>query len=245
MTSPQASLYAAMCAASAEMQSVAKSGRNDFHNYDYATEADITQAVRPILARHGLCWFPSVVDHTSEPLPNSKRGERLSTVTMEIVWCHSSGGTMTTRWVGQGMDAGDKGYYKAYTGAIKYALLKTFMIPTGDDPEQESAPAPPPAKPKREEREERERSTIRPQRPAAARAEVVSRVRDAIAGTDLQDKEKGVFQSLAEQMGMAGPRDISDEMWSSIKLQLPVSRSEAGHLLARMMKGEQVFGRGE
>lgn len=235
--SPQSALYAAMCAASAEMHAVAKSGRNDFHNYDYATEADITQAVRPILARHGLCWFPSVVEHTSEALPNSKRGERLSTVTMEIVWCHSSGGTMTTRWVGQGADAGDKGYYKAYTGAIKYALLKTFMIPTGDDPEQE-APTPPPVKPKREERES---STIRPQRPAAARAEVVSRVRGALAGTDLQDKEKEVFQHLAEQLGMAGPRDISEEMWSSIKLQLPVSRAEAGHLLARMMRGEQVF----
>jgi hypothetical protein len=37
--------------------------------------------------------------------------------------------------IGEGQDAGDKGPYKAMTGAQKYALMKTFMIPTGDDPE--------------------------------------------------------------------------------------------------------------
>src|SRR5699024_6730814 len=36
-----------------------------------------------------------------------------------------------------GQDAGDKAVYKAITGATKYALMKVFMIPTGDDPEQD------------------------------------------------------------------------------------------------------------
>jgi hypothetical protein len=39
---------------------------------------------------------------------------------------------------GEGQDAGDKGIYKAITGAQKYALMKAFMIPTGDDPEADS-----------------------------------------------------------------------------------------------------------
>ncbi len=30
---------------------------------------------------------------------------------------------------------GDKGTYKAITGATKYALMKTFLLETGDDPE--------------------------------------------------------------------------------------------------------------
>jgi hypothetical protein len=37
----------------------------------------------------------------------------------------------------EGADKSDKGSYKAMTGAVKYALLKTFLIPTGDDPEVE------------------------------------------------------------------------------------------------------------
>lgn len=143
---PQAQLYAAMARASSKIGSVSKSGRNDFHRYDYATEADIVREVRATLAEEGICWLPSVISATTEELPGSKRGERVTTVEIEIAWCHSGGGVHLTRWRGQGADASDKGYYKAYTGAIKYALLKTFLIPTGDDPEQDEprrAPAPP------------------------------------------------------------------------------------------------------
>ncbi len=38
---------------------------------------------------------------------------------------------------GEGRDRGDKAPYKALTGALKYALIQTFLIATGDDPEQE------------------------------------------------------------------------------------------------------------
>ena len=38
---------------------------------------------------------------------------------------------------GEGMDKGDKGIYKAQTGALKYYLSVTFMVATGDDPEQD------------------------------------------------------------------------------------------------------------
>ncbi len=36
---------------------------------------------------------------------------------------------------GDGADSGDKGVYKAITGAIKYIMTSTFLIPTNDDPE--------------------------------------------------------------------------------------------------------------
>ena len=38
---------------------------------------------------------------------------------------------------GEGRDGGDKAPYKALTGALKYALIQTFLIATGDDPEEE------------------------------------------------------------------------------------------------------------
>jgi len=37
--------------------------------------------------------------------------------------------------VGQGADKGDKGVYKAITGAKKYFIANLFLIPTDDDPE--------------------------------------------------------------------------------------------------------------
>ena len=40
---------------------------------------------------------------------------------------------------GEGADAGDKAPYKAMTGALKYALLQSFLLGTGDDPEDERA----------------------------------------------------------------------------------------------------------
>ncbi len=49
-----------------------------------------------------------------------------------------SGESHVSTAYGQGQDKGDKGVYKAATGAEKYFLLKTFLIATGDDAEKES-----------------------------------------------------------------------------------------------------------
>ena len=38
---------------------------------------------------------------------------------------------------GEGADTGDKAPYKAMTGALKYALLQSFLLASGDDPEDE------------------------------------------------------------------------------------------------------------
>src|SRR5574340_328981 len=46
--------------------------------------------------------------------------------------------------IGEGQDRGDKATYKAMTGATKYALLKLFLIPTGDDPEKDEDEQPTP-----------------------------------------------------------------------------------------------------
>jgi len=48
-----------------------------------------------------------------------------------------TGEEIVTRVAGEGLDAGDKAPYKAMTGALKYALLQSFLLATGDDPEEE------------------------------------------------------------------------------------------------------------
>src|SRR4029077_15026588 len=44
---------------------------------------------------------------------------------------------ITVKVAGEGLDSGDKAPYKAMTGALKYALLQSFLLATGDDPEEE------------------------------------------------------------------------------------------------------------
>ena len=48
---------------------------------------------------------------------------------------HVSGESLDLEAPGCGVDFGDKGAYKAMTGALKYALRHTLLIPTGDDAE--------------------------------------------------------------------------------------------------------------
>jgi hypothetical protein len=50
-----------------------------------------------------------------------------------------SGEELTVRVAGEGADPGDKAPYKAMTGALKYALLQSFLLSTGDDPEDDRA----------------------------------------------------------------------------------------------------------
>lgn len=110
------------------IRTVKKNGRNEFNKYDYATEKDLLDEVKPLLLKNGLIIVPSVVDQ--------KRTGDIATVKVEFTLVDiDSGEELKTVFYGEGQDKGDKATYKAYTGAVKYYLMKTFMIPTGDDPE--------------------------------------------------------------------------------------------------------------
>ncbi len=136
----RAKLYGKISAVTAEVSRIPKNGRNTFHNYTYATESDITDGLRELLAAHGLAFLPpSVITwERDETADNPKQGPR-TRVQMEFaIACCDTGELYTAMVWGEGQDASDKGFYKAYTGAVKYFLMKTFLIATGDDPEQDS-----------------------------------------------------------------------------------------------------------
>ena len=123
-----------------EVKRVPKNGFNKFHKYQYATESDVSDLVREELAKRSVMLFPSVISHESREHKNrSGSTEYISTIEMEFTFVDGeSGETMAFKTVGEGQDAGDKAYYKAMTGATKYALMKVFLISTGDDPEADS-----------------------------------------------------------------------------------------------------------
>lgn len=197
----------------ADVHRVPKNGRNDFHRYDYVYESDLVDHIRDKLAEQGVAIFPSVTDHSVEEMQDARnKVSYLTTVTLDITLVDGeSGDMMTTTWVGQGMDNGDKGYYKAYTGAIKYFLMKTFLISTGDDPEHEEAPsAPAPRKAARKEvvqQADEAPSSPQPtdeQRWSERSAEFLALLEEAVSQED-----KKSFQDLyVKRMGAATLKEI-------------------------------------
>lgn len=128
---PPLKLLAKLLAVMEATGHVQKNGHNDFHNYDYVTEADLLEAVRGHLTGNRILVLPAVVSTSHEGT--------LTTVMMEYTFYDvDSGESLTQTWAGQGDDKGDKGVYKALTGATKYFLVKSFLISTGDDPERVS-----------------------------------------------------------------------------------------------------------
>jgi hypothetical protein len=131
------SLTKAVCAVMAGFRGVEKSGKNSFHGYKYASDADILWMLKPLLAEHGLSVMlvGFEVIHTGEVKTNNGKTERLLDLCVTYRLAHTSGQWVLVQSPGSGQDPGDKAHYKAMTGALKYALRQTFAIPTGDDPE--------------------------------------------------------------------------------------------------------------
>ena len=133
-------IYKKMVKILQKISRIPKNGTNKFFNYDYVTEGDLTDHIRPILAEEGIAFTASVIDTLKTPM--EKKGiiseEILSTVKMRFCLIDSEdGSSIESIFLGEGTDKGDKGFYKAYTGCVKYFLMKTFLVATGDDPEND------------------------------------------------------------------------------------------------------------
>jgi hypothetical protein len=139
-----AKIASALHAVMQDVPYVQRTGKNTFHNYRYAGEADLLEKLRPALIRHGLILIPSI----REVVPPDQHGN--VTVLVDYTLLHKDGDMWPEKIKASGCGndrsrdgkIGDKGLYKALTGANKYLLFKLFQIETGDDPEKDERPAP-------------------------------------------------------------------------------------------------------
>lgn len=138
-----------------EISRLKKTGTNTHFGYAYATEADVLDAVRSKIAEAGIFVFTSQEDVQDREVKriNSGGQEKISLATrVKLRHTFTDGASSFDVFsFGESEDTGDKGLYKAVTGAMKYFVSKNFMISTGDDPEtgnpekdgeRKSAPAP-------------------------------------------------------------------------------------------------------
>ena len=120
---------------------VYKDGKNTFQRYTYVSEAGVASAVRAAMIEVGIIASPSIVNIESIPIGTTKNGtpQFMTNVAIEYMLIDIvSQQFITSIITGSGTDSGDKGVYKAITGANKYFLLKTFQLETGDDAEKGS-----------------------------------------------------------------------------------------------------------
>jgi len=117
-----------------------KTGRNDHHKYDYVEAANVLRAIRKELYERQVIVLPgaSNIQHL-----DARGGKGFITnvdLSYTFINVEDPGESpIVIPWVGEGADTGgDKGLYKAFTGALKYMLLDLFLIPTGDDPETDA-----------------------------------------------------------------------------------------------------------
>jgi hypothetical protein len=118
---------------------IQKRGHNERANYRYVTAADIAGAVGDILALLGVVVVPSLESISYEPVKvGDAQVERSARVVMTYTFADvESDESITVKVPGEGLDVGDKASYKAMTGALKYALLQSFLLASGDDPEDD------------------------------------------------------------------------------------------------------------
>lgn len=134
-----------------EIERVEKRGENTAQRYKYVMAADIIDAARTVMAKHGIAFMANEERIESLPDYQTKSGATMSVVrvVMRFTFLDSdSDDRLEIISTGEGQDSGDKAVYKGKTGAIKYALQQMFLMSTGDDPEDDrgeserTAPAP-------------------------------------------------------------------------------------------------------
>lgn len=147
-----------------EIHNVEKTGENTFHNYKYVTASDMAGILGTALAKADI-----IVSRRNMKVtrilenPYSDRPEKAEVVvSIECEYGFLDCDSAEEIWApsyGEGRDKGDKGGFKAHTGALKYFLIQAFLLATGDDPENSS-----------KEDEERNRPVNRTESPRQAAA---------------------------------------------------------------------------
>lgn len=178
-----------------------KGGYNAFDRYTYFSEAQYKALFEELMPAHGLELTSSELAHEDfDGTDKQAFGRRVT-----VAFCLSdteTGFGEVSMISGEGMDKGDKGIYKAYTGALKYYLANTFMVATGDDPEQDSPQQKPAQKPAKQEPPK--------QTPQASpkHLQAVGEARKKALAAGVSDQQ--MFDALQHAIGPKASRDYTE-----------------------------------
>lgn len=137
---PAETVYQKIAVVQAELAKVgiSKSRQNQApgQNYNFRGIDEVYNTLAPLMANHGLCILPRIVEHSLNERGKTKNGAAIfsAVVTAEFDFVSADDGSIhVVRTMGEAMDSSDKATNKAMSAAYKYAALMTFAIPTEGD----------------------------------------------------------------------------------------------------------------
>lgn len=113
----------------AAVGNVEKSGRNKFQNYDFIQSDDVLKLVRAEMVKNNVVIIPRMLGY--EMTAETKGFHAVVQFEFTLIDA-DSGESMSATWYGEASDSSDKSFSKSGTSALKYWLLKTFMISAGE-----------------------------------------------------------------------------------------------------------------
>lgn len=117
-----------------------KTGENKFDRYTYVTADAIAIRIGALLAENGVAFFPSMISVETNEYTTQKGGTNFRTVAhfQMTLGCTETGATFTSMWTGEAIDRSDKSISKAAVSAVKFFLIKTFLLAGGDEEDADS-----------------------------------------------------------------------------------------------------------
>lgn len=137
-----ANIYEAINAVMAEVSFIQKKKTANLP-YSFAGETTIIDSLRESMINHGIVMLPVGIEdlrlETYQTKNQAKDGGSTNRVVAKFSFdfVHAPSGTshrVTT--LGEGADVGDKAANKSMTASKKYALLQSFLLRSGDDPDE-------------------------------------------------------------------------------------------------------------
>lgn len=127
-----------------EIEYLTKDDKVEFGTTKYKaiSEEKVTTAVRNELVKQGIVILPIAQESENKELIRTEKSVNMLTsvhVRYRIQNIEDKEDYIEVESNGTGVDTQDKGVGKAMTYAYKYMLLRTFAIPTGEDPDKISS----------------------------------------------------------------------------------------------------------
>lgn len=135
-------IYQRINAVMQEVDYIQKGEKKVAGQYRFVSHDQVTAALHVPMTKYGIVCKSSIVE--------MKQDGNRTEVKLEVTFVNIDlpSDNFSVIYYGYGIDTSDKGIGKAVSYAFKYAMLKTFCLETGDDPDQDQASVYEPPKPK-------------------------------------------------------------------------------------------------
>jgi len=129
---PVKNIYQRINGVMQEVDYIQKSDKKVNNQYRFASHDQVTAALHAPMTKHGIACIPSIVE--------MKQDGNRTEVKLEVAFVNidEPSDRVIVHYWGYGIDQSDKGIGKGVSYAFKYALLKTFCLETGDDPDNDA-----------------------------------------------------------------------------------------------------------